>query len=42
MKLRDIGVKCGLLPTILERLGAVSGEKPRIYEETVEDKKEDE
>eukprot|EP00347_Sterkiella_histriomuscorum_P017580 403348792 len=34
LKLREIGIKCGLLPTILERLGAISGEKPRVYEES--------
>ena len=26
-------MKCGLLPRILDRLGQISGEKPRTYEE---------
>lgn len=26
-------MQCGLLPRILERLGAISGEKPRTIEE---------
>ena len=29
LKLREISMNYGLLPRILERLGAISGEKPR-------------
>lgn len=32
-------MKCGLLPRILDRLGQISGEKPRVYDE---DNKEEE
>ena len=31
LKLRETAMKCGLLPRILERLSAISGEKPREY-----------
>ena len=40
LKLRETALKSGLLPRILERLSAISGEKPRIYEETNEEKEE--
>jgi hypothetical protein len=33
LKLRKIALKCGLLPRILERLGSISGEKARVYDE---------
>lgn len=36
-KLRDTAIDCGFLPRILERLAAVSGEKPRVYEEDPEE-----
>lgn len=33
LELREKALACGLLPRILERLGAISGEKPRVWEE---------
>ena len=42
LKLREIGIKSGLLPTILERLGAISGEKSRTFEEIEEVKAQEE
>jgi len=33
LELREKALACGLLPRILERLAAISGEKPRIFEE---------
>lgn len=33
LELREKALACGLLPRILERLAAISGEKPRVYEE---------
>ena len=37
MKLRETAINCGLLPRILERLGAISGEKARVYEDEKEE-----
>jgi len=34
VKIRNTAVKAGFLDRILERLGAISGEKPRQYEES--------
>ena len=39
IKLRETAMKCGLLPRILDRLGQISGEKPRVFDE---DSKEEE
>ena len=39
--MRDQAIKCGLITRILERLSAVSGEKPREFEDTEEVKEED-
>ena len=36
-----MALNCGLFPRILERLGAISGEKPRIFKEVEEEKKEE-
>ena len=36
VKLREIAMECGLLPRILERLSAISGEKPRYLAEEEE------
>jgi hypothetical protein len=33
LELREKALACGLLPRILERLAAISGEKPRVFEE---------
>jgi len=33
LELREKALACGLLPRILERLSAISGEKPRVFEE---------
>lgn len=33
LKLRETAMRCGLLPRILDRLGQISGEKPRTFEE---------
>lgn len=33
LELREKALACGLLPRILERLSAISGEKPRILEQ---------
>jgi hypothetical protein len=41
-KIRDVAVAAGFLPRILERIGAIAGEKPRLFEEKVEGKKEGE
>jgi hypothetical protein len=38
LKLREIALTCGLIPRILERLGAISGEKARVYKEDEEEK----
>lgn len=35
--IRQIAIENDFLPRILERLGAISGEKPREYEEAVEE-----
>jgi len=37
VKIRQIAVKSGFLDRILERLGAISGEKARQYEESEEE-----
>ena len=37
LELREKALACGLLPRILERLAAISGEKPRVFEEATED-----
>lgn len=37
MKIRQTAVKAGFLDRILERLGAISGEKSRQYEESDEE-----
>jgi len=34
LKLRETAMRCGLLPRILDRLGQISGEKPRTLEDT--------
>lgn len=39
LKLRETAMKYGLLPRILERLGAISGEKPRSIVGLEEEKK---
>ena len=36
-EVREKALTCGLLRRILERLSAISGEKPRVYEEQVEE-----
>jgi len=33
LELREKALACGLLPRILERLAAISGERPRVFEE---------
>jgi hypothetical protein len=40
LKLRETAMKCGLLQRILDRLAQISGEKPRFYDDTEEEKKE--
>ena len=43
VKIREVAVKAEFLPRILERLGALSGDKPReIIEEKEEEPKEEE
>lgn len=37
VKIRQIAVKAGFLDRILERLGAISGEKARQFEESEEE-----
>jgi hypothetical protein len=39
--IRQTAIKAGFLERILERLGAVSGEKPRIYEDSESEDEED-
>jgi hypothetical protein len=39
LELREKALACGLLPRVLERLAAISGERPRTYEEQAEDEK---
>lgn len=36
LELREKALACGLLSRILERLAAISGEKPRVFEEEEE------
>jgi hypothetical protein len=42
VEIRETAISLGIFHTILERLGTISGEKPRVYEETVEEIKDDE
>jgi hypothetical protein len=42
INLRDAAIKAGFLPRILERLSAVSGEKPRVIDEVLESEDSDE
>lgn len=41
LKLRETAMKCGLLPRILDRLGQISGEKPRTWDDNEEQKEEE-